>query len=174
MRPFHRIFILVSAIFLIQFVVSCDNKENETDFETIQILYLILNRPTDIQSICESSQGSAFQCATDSGIFGATELYVATMESIYLVQVGSPRDETALCNALLNADTFPDPTNDGSTYYSTGSKVCYLNCQKDYWDRMQNAGNCTSTKYPNLSPFNDDTYQTCLTDCFTEGTILPP
>jgi hypothetical protein len=174
MKLTSRISLTIIALFFFLFAASCDNKKGETDFETLQVIYLILNRTVDLQVTCESSQGSAFQCATDSTIPGATELYVSTMESIYLVLVDAPRDETALCSALLDADTFPDPTNDGSKTYSPGSKECYLNCQKDYWDRMQSEGKCTATDYPGLSPFDDETYQECLTDCFTEGTILPP
>lgn len=155
-------------------LTSCDSRDEDTDFEELQWIYLYVTRDSDVRSICLETMITPFQCAEDTGITGASELYIRAYESVYGFTVASPRGRAELCDSIVATEDYPFPSLDEGKTVSTGTKGCYLRCESAYYQRSLDAGKCTATDYSSLNPTNDEAYKTCAEDCLTEASILPP
>ncbi len=168
---------LVFLALLLPLWAGCDNrKDSQKEREQTQLLYLLyVHKDDNLQTRCVASQDVAFQCSTTAyGNPVGPATYVGIMSGIYGITV-STNTSDALCTALLASDNYPVPrsSSNANVTYSTGAKLCNLDCSKDYWQRQIDGSKCNGTDYGNLNPFTDDGFTDCLTKCFTEGTLLP-
>lgn len=172
----------------------CDSTTDTADLESERALYLAVTRNTDVRTTCEAAMTSALSCATSAGTISVTFLGVSTstaatsyypsyMETIYSFSAAAPKGATEMCDQLVTAANYPVP---GKTN-SEGARICYLQCEKDVWDRAIAASRCTSTGYLDftataaingltttvISLTRDGFYQQCLEDCLVRGTVLP-
>ncbi len=173
MVPGSQLLMILTFLALPVFTSGCDSRSDRVDMEELKVFVLLLTKPTNLTLECYNSQVNAFQCANNTGLAGATEIYVSAMESAYSITVASPRDEAALCDSQTLSPEFPVPGSDNSNF-STGAKACFYECSGDYWSRMQIAGKCTAADYTSILSSTDEDYTTCLEECLGVGTVLFP
>lgn len=162
-----RVILSISLLF-----VNCDdNKKDEPDIERVQWLYLYFTNPTDVRGSCLGAIGTAINCADTAG-GAAHSTYVGTLNSIYTLSLALTAVATDVCDVLPDSPNYPVP-GDTETTYSAGAKICFFDCEKDFWQRHDDAGHCNSTDFSNLLTQKDDIYDGCLKVCFERGTLLP-
>lgn len=172
--------LLAASVLLTGAFSSCDSREDETDEEMVKWVYLYVTRPTNLLQTCVDNFNLGINCMAITGVLGADQYLVATMENVYTISVPTPRDKVALCDSLIESENFPVPggskNSDGETQtWTTGGKACVLQCFGAFWQSSMDKGECTSSNISNVlypSTEEDGVYATCLEDCLTQGTIL--
>lgn len=169
--------LLLLPLFLFWQIGCEDSKKDEVDLEKQQWQFLLLTAPPSPRESCLGAVGAALTCADTAGGGGVPgqvvqEQYVSALEYIYQISVASPRGASEVCDVLIDAPLFP--AMDTEHTYTVGAKICFLDCERGFWERSLNGGLCTASTIAALNPALDNEYQGCLNICLGQGTLLPP
>lgn len=154
---------------------SADQKK-ESELENQRLTYLALILTRNSTDHCVQAETAALSCSSSAGLTGT---YVTTLQTAYSI-TNSTQTAAAICAQLPSSPLFS-----GS---SESAKNCHFDCNKAYFERIQSEGRCNSTQYATaLTAYtrclpilwvstcaaNDATLNTCLSNCFKTGTVIP-
>lgn len=170
--------LLASAILTLAALASCetDSFDDVPDTEQQAAIYLLSIAPTRETALerCIQAETVALSCVSDGG---RQSEYLTTVNTNYR-PVSTSSNATTLCNSLIDAGVFNSPT-----VFTYGARQCHFECNRRYWQTRRDGGLCTSSgtqsgifAHAQCSPSRwqsdcqDSTFQSCLRDCFVNGT----
>lgn len=161
-------------------LIGCesDSKKNEPDYEQWGWIYLALTMDQDVFAHCKAAQDAALGCITATGNVALQPSYIGALAVAYQITIAAPYGSSEICTPLVKSPYYPDPTQKpGSSKYKTytsSAKICFFSCEKEYWDAINTAGNCTAAGFPGviIDPLNT-AYSDCMNRCLVRGTLLP-
>ncbi|MCE9597619.1 MAG: hypothetical protein K8S54_06585 [Spirochaetia bacterium] len=159
-------------------VSSCDSVDHKKDRDAEQqrLIYVASLLTRDSTDHCAQAETAALAC---SGAAGLSATYVSTLQAGYGI-TNATQTATAICSQLPSSVLFTGSTEN--------ARNCHFDCNKAYFERLQNEGRCTAALFPaaltaytgclpliwvNSCSSKDSALNSCLVSCFKTGTVVP-
>ncbi len=158
---------LIMLIFIILFIIQCENVNDYQKKEDLRNLYIFLQLPTEekLLQVCIQSENQALQCANTN-----QTLYINLLNSYYQILI-TTNNPVNYCPDIINSPTFIKGN------FSIDAKRCHFECNLNFWNSITNCSDFNSilTEYSNCLPgiwisnCKNTIFKKCLENCFLYG-----
>jgi hypothetical protein len=142
---------------------GCDSKKDEVDLEKQQAIYLLLTTPGPDQyrAACAGAVAAGGACSVAAS--GSNATYLAAVAASFGISVSGSNE--AVCLAYSEAPAF--------ARFSPGARVCFFNCEANYWNTNQTAGGCSAANYAATLSAASTAISSCNARCLDQRTLFP-